>query len=245
MKYEEFLNDLLSRTKRRVKMMELGAGLVVSLALLVVFVTLAVILDHTVALPKTARWTVLLTLNGAVALVLILAGVFVLRRLSSLYAARLIEKNYPEFRNTLISYLEARDLADIPTGIKAFIEEQATENALVVNPDLVISPRRLVVGAYALVLVILAFFFYSLFSPKSVTVALRRLWNPAADIAPATATRIVEVEPGSTAALIGSDVPVTVSLRGVVPERVTLRWSREQELWEHLEKQFELLPPVF
>jgi len=234
-KYEEFLDDLLRRTRRRVKMMELGAGWVIFLALLVAFVTLAVILDHTVALPKTARWTVLLTLDAAVALVLILAGVFVLRRLSNLYAARLIEKNYPEFRNTLISYLEARNLSDVPAGIKAFIEEQATERALKVNPDVVISPRRLVVGAYALLLAILVFFFYSLLSPKSVTVALRRLWDPAADIAPATATRIVEVEPGSTAAVIGSDVPVTVSLRGVVPERVTLRWSREQELWERLE----------
>ena len=235
MKYEEFLSDLLRQTKRRLKLMELGAGLVIFLAALVTFLTFAVIVDHTLALAKVARWAVLVTLDGTVVVVLLLAAVFVLRRLNDLYAARLIEKHYPDFRNTLISYLETRPLSDIPAGIKAFLEEQATERALDVQPDLVVSPRRLVVGAYALLLAILFFFFYALLTPKSVAVALHRIWEPGADIPPATATRIIDVEPGSAAALIGSDVPVRVDLRGVVPERVTLRWSREQELWDRLE----------
>ena len=235
MKYEEFLSDLLRHTKRRVKLMELGAGVVTFFAALVALVTAAVVLDHTVTLPRLARWAVLVALDGAVVVALVLAAGFLLRRLSDLYAARLIERNYPQFRNTLISYLEARNLPDVPAGIKAFIEEQATEKAVNVNPDVVVSPRRLVVGAYALLAAILVFFFYALLSPKSVTVALRRIWEPAAHIAPATATRIVEVEPGSTAALIGSDLPVRVDLRGVLPERVVLRWSREQELWEGLQ----------
>ncbi|MCK4298009.1 MAG: hypothetical protein KAX80_00675 [Planctomycetes bacterium] len=235
MKYEEFLNDLLRQTKRRLKLMELGAGLVIFLAALVTFLTFAVIVDHTLALAKVARWAVLVALDGTVVVVLLVAVVFVLRRLNDLYAARLIEKHYPGFRNTLISYLETRPLSDVPTGIKAFLEDQATERALDVQPDLVVSPRRVVVGAYALLLAILFFFFYALLTPKSVAVALHRIWEPGADIPPATATRIINVEPGSAAALIGSDVPVRVDLRGVVPERVTVRWSREQELWDRLE----------
>ncbi len=174
-KDEEFLNDLLRRTKRRLKLMELGAGLVIFLAALVTFLTLAVIVDHTLALPKVARWAVLVTLDGTVVVVLLLAAVLVLRRLNDLYAARLIEKHYPGFRNTLISYLETRPLSDIPAGIKAFLEDQATERALDVQPDLVVSPRRVVVGAYALLLAILFFFFYALLTPKSVAVALPHL----------------------------------------------------------------------
>ena len=114
------------------------------------------------------------------------------------------------------------------------MEEQATERALRVNPDLVVPPRRLVLGAYALLAAILFFFFYALFTHKDISVALRRIWRPMARIAPATATVLVRVEPGSGAALVGSDVPVVAELRGVVPKKVTLRWSRERELWESL-----------
>ena len=55
MKYEDFLNDLLRQTKRRVKLMELGAGAVIFLASLLSLLTLAVILDHALALTPR-RW---------------------------------------------------------------------------------------------------------------------------------------------------------------------------------------------
>jgi len=237
MKYEEFLREVLQRTKHRLKLMELGAGAVIFLAALVAFLTLGVILDHTLALPKLARWGILLTLDGAVALALLLAAVFVLRRLNDVFIARLIEKQNPDFRNTLIAYLEARRLPDVPAGIKDFIEEQATEKTLSIDPLLAVSPRRLVMASYALLATFLFFFFYSFFSAKSVLVALRRIWEPGADIPPATATQILSVEPGSRAVLAKSSVPlpVVVKLRGRLPKRVTLQWSREQELWGALE----------
>ena len=71
MKYEDFLNDLLRRTKRRVKLLELGAGAVTFLAAFLGFLTLGIVLDHALALPPLARWTVPALLSGGLAVVLV------------------------------------------------------------------------------------------------------------------------------------------------------------------------------
>ena len=141
MKHEEFLQELLQRTKRRLKLMELGAGAVTFLAVLVASLTLGVILDHAFALPKVARWAILLALDAGIAIALLAAVVFLLRRLNDVFIAKLIEKLSPGFRNTLVASIEARRLPDIPAGIREFIEEQAGVRYFEYNIDI---KRRLI-----------------------------------------------------------------------------------------------------
>jgi len=239
MKRDDLLEDLLRRTRRQLKLMELATGAVVFVTALLAFLTVAVILDHTVALPTVGRWAALATLSGAVAVVMVLAATFLIRRLSDVYIARLIEEHYPTFRNTLISSIETRGIAEIPQGIKEFIQDQASEKAVSVDPDVVISHRQLVLGAYALLFAILFFFTYTVLSPKSIVVSIRRILEPGADIPPPTATVISSVEPGSKAVLVGNSVPVKVDVRGVLPRRASLHWSYQQELWETVELRTE------
>ena len=245
--YEHFVDYQLAHAQGRIKTVDVGTGVLRLITGAIAYVLAVIVLDHALVLPAGVRlgllWAVLLAACGYVGLAVLLPG---LRRISGFYVARTIEQATPEFKNSLINYLDLRRRPDeIPAGVLAALEDRAVTDLRRVCVDDKISHERLMRAGYtlagAVVAACLAVLVNALFMHRSLADSLGRVFLPTADIAPPTRTQIVDIKPGDdpdlSRVVASTDVLVSAIVDGRVPERVTIHWSddggnfwREQEL---------------
>lgn len=231
----EVVSLMLKRVRERVKLVDVGTGLIVLGAFLVSFLMFEVACDHFFALHRGTRMVFLVVLKIAI-LALLCAGVFLplLKRISDLYAARLIEQAYPEFKNSLTSLLQAKDDPDTPPDALRALERATVALLLQVRPQAVVSTRRFTYAGYFLVCAMVVSFVYGVSCGKSTVTSLKRAIAPEKDIAPPTKTVIVSVEPGKNTprVLENSSVDLVVKIAGRAPESMVARWQeRGGERW--------------
>lgn len=223
------LNAALGVTKRRLVSVwvrtALGVWLAGSLAALAAFVVLDHWLDGgvPVAAGAVARW---LYLVGSAGWLVTAVVVPLARRVHDLYAARVIERSHPEFRNSLVDAVLLARHAELPGSVRTAIVDQASGEVDQVDPQKSVSTRRVRQVLVANAAVFAVFVAYSLLAPKSVWPSLARAlgmrlpapsWTLIADVAP----------PDGTSVLRGDPVRFTARLGGRVPESATVRFSAD------------------
>ena len=175
----------------------------------------------------------LLALLAACALVIVVGAVAVplVRSINGAYVARRVEDAFPEFQNSLVTYVQmSRTGAD--DGMLALVANQAARRVHLVNIDAALDSRRFTRFGYSLVALMLAVFAYSVFAPKSMWTSFMRVTRPWENIAAPTRTEIREVLPGDARLSQGADLVVTASIGGAIPEAAAVRWSRDGALWQ-------------
>ncbi|MFO0951818.1 MAG: hypothetical protein U0835_11845 [Isosphaeraceae bacterium] len=229
--FEQFIEHQIERTRARIKTTDLlTAGLMlVTVGLGVLF--LEVVLDHQVGLPVWFRGLVFWT--AVVAAVWFSARRIVLpliSRINGFYAAKTIEEADPEFKNSLMTYLDLRRQRQEGTVSKAAyaaVEAKAVKDLTRVEIDSVVNQRRLLQVAYALSGVVVVFCLYAALTPKSILDSTRRAFL--ADVVRPTNTRLEEIKPGDDKQLsrvaAGSDVAFSVRPTGVRPRNIVLHSS--------------------
>ncbi|MFW6189791.1 MAG: hypothetical protein ACOC7T_05085 [Planctomycetota bacterium] len=220
--------------RRSTALWTLGWGLLLVLLLVTTLIFAGVLLDHAVVLQKWGRLTffhVFVFCSGAA---LLAAGLFpLLRRISRLYVAGRIERENPDLRNSLISYLQCRDDPRTGTELKRLMGRKSAAAVRTADATVAVDRSRYWRTAAIIGLLAALFLLYWALSPKSARVSIARLIRPRADIHPPTATRLERIEPGDVYAVRGDRPDLSVTVGGVAPQSVHAVWQvggRERRL---------------
>ncbi len=231
--HSQFIEFQLARTRRRVKLVDLGGAIMGLVGGMVLFLLGIVLIDH---------W--LLDLNAwqrfAALAILVLGAAYycarlviplLVRRINPTYAARAIEQSDPSLKNSLINLLMfRRDNTPTSRLVHRALRERAAEDLRTVNIDLAVDRTRLIYIGYTVVALMVLFAAYTILSPKDVFQSVRRIAVPWANIARPTRVTISEVDPGDTPVILGKQTDVSAKILGISEnDTVTLYYSTEDQ----------------
>jgi len=228
MRSRDIIATVLKRVRKRIKLVDAGTGLFFLAAFLLLFLLVEVICDHTFALHKGTRLVFLSVLKlSALAIVAVVVLFPLLRRIRDVYAAKLIEDAYPDFKNSLTSLLQARNDPDTPPDALTALEQVSARQIAQIRPAAVVSTRRFTYAGYLLAVAMVLAFAYAVHAPRRTLCSFKRGVQPEKDIPPPTKTLILRVDPGKETprVLRGSPVDVAVKIGGDPPQRVTVEWT--------------------
>ena len=228
--FDEFIDYQLRKARGGIHQTDVLIGAVVLALVLLVYLLTFVVLDQWVFTGGFSPWmrTILVAVIGCFTVTWGAYRIFLplMRRINIVYAARQIERAFPELKNTLLTWVELRNTGrTMPPEIRAAIERRAAREMSHQDIDEAVDRRWLLQASYALMVVTAVFVAYSLLSPKSVTNSLWRALFPSASVTVATRTEILNVTPGDTEVLARSQLDVSADLAGVIPDEVVLRFS--------------------
>ncbi|MCP4944287.1 MAG: hypothetical protein GY924_20215, partial [Planctomycetaceae bacterium] len=227
---DQLINQRIEDARRSLWWAELiRTGLKLAIAsIAAVFVWL--VIDQWVYSPNVAvRCIVLLGLLG-------LASWYIKRRVLPLfgstvcpeYAARALEKNLPELRHSLTSYVTLRQegqKSDLQTRVvrsMGSLTAGRLKNHDEIPEEAVGNFRWWIATAVAFAILL----GYSVASPKNAWQSVQRLAVPVASIAPAHRVTISDVLPGDIEAVAGRDVEIAATVVGLRDEEsVTCQWD--------------------
>ncbi|RME77004.1 MAG: hypothetical protein D6785_13115, partial [Planctomycetota bacterium] len=106
--------------------------------------------------------------------------------------------------------------------------KRASEVIAYVDPVEIIPPKRVFYNFLILVTFFLSFLFYSFIWGRDLGQFLKRAFFPLSNIPYPTATKIVEIQPKGGTILTGTDFPIQVILKGVIPSKVWCRVTSQQ-----------------
>lgn len=223
------LLDALDVTKRQIKFVSLGAAGAAWAATSILLLLLFVIWDHwaTGGVPGWASACLrIFYLCGSISWLIVGVCIPGIRRISDVYAARLIEREHTEFRNTLVGAVQLAQREELPGSVRVAIVQQAAREARQTDvrgavSNTVLRRMGIVCGA-----ALISFAAYWAVAPKSVIVSVRRAFG--AHLAPPTRTLLKELEPaGGLRVLRGSDVVFRAKLGGEQPRDAWVRFSAD------------------
>ena len=215
----ESLHEYLVQAAHSMWRVELGIGITGWLSMIVIILLTAILIDHWLwPLNTLARFAVLIFLVGW-------TFWWVPRRILPLlfqsihpeHAARKIEKQHPEMKESLISWLQLSTSTEhsAPRGVLATVGRFAIRNLGGQDSSTIIDSANLIRLAALLFGFLLTGSVYLFASPKSGVTSLARMLMPWSNIAPAARVRIMSVVPGTTTITQGTTLPISVSLRGM------------------------------
>lgn len=138
------------------------------------------------------------------------------------YAARALERNFPELRQSLTSYVTLRD-EQKTDGLQGRVVRSlgsSTATFLQSNNQLPSEATNTLKQWMATAAALSVLIAYIALSPKNTVQSVRRLVTPVANITPATRVQIVEVTPGDTEALAGRSVQIHARVMGLSSDEI-------------------------
>jgi len=238
--------EALGTAERRLKRVSAGRGAGLWLVGTVSYVLLFVLFDHWLAggVPTVVQR---LVAGGyfTVAGIWLAMGLIrpALRQINRLYAARLVEKQHSELRNSLTSAVQLAEHDELPGSVRAAVVVRAAQDVSEVDPRRSVAAGSVwvVFAVVAVVVAVLAAF--SVVSPKATWPSLLRAFGLHRS-AP-TRVQLVEIFPADNF-IVERGQPVTFSARtaGVTPGRVLVRFSGDGgQSWLDAQ-QLPLMPAV-
>jgi hypothetical protein len=227
---DAYIDYQLQKTRSGVKTTDMLTATVGSITLLMGYLLAFVILDHWVIPGGFGVGMRVVLLTG----VLVACGTWLaigvvipyLRRVNSLYAARLIEESNPDLRSTLLTLVDLDEAGrNVSEPVRQTLEKRAAVALSHTDVDLAVDRRMLMRIMYVMLGIVAIGCLYTILTPKKITTSIYRALVPMSEAAVATQTEIIEVKPGDAQVLARSNVEVIVDLRGLAPERVFLLYS--------------------
>lgn len=228
--FDEFIDFQLRKTRAGIRAADLlSAAVGLSLAFLA-YLLAFVILDQWVIEGGFAYGTRVgmlgLFLLSAIAWVVWKIVLPAQRRVSTLYAARELELSQPELRSNLLNLVDLQQAGrPVSPQILEVMGRHAARTLSRTNVEEAIDRRPLMRMSWALLGVLVLMALYVMFSPKKMSSSVWRALLPMRDMAVATRTHIDRVDPGDTAVLARSQLPVSVDLSGELPAEVQLLFT--------------------
>ncbi len=223
MHYDQIIDQQLAKTRRRVKLVDLGILLMGLVGGTILYTMGLVLLDHWVLdLTRTERFLAFgILILGVGAYFARFVAPLLIRPINPRYAARAIEQSEPSLKNSLINFLMFRR-DPTPTGrlIYRALQQRAALDLREVNVDLAVDQSRLIRVGYVVVALMILMAGYTIFSPKDVFQTIRRVSIPWADIARPSRVTIDKVEPGDSDAILGSQVKISARILGATPDDI-------------------------
>ncbi|WP_149495002.1 hypothetical protein [Roseiconus lacunae] len=176
------------------------------------------VVDHWIYAPSMAvRLVCFLVFLGVIAWYLARrTWPLITQQISREYAAWALEKDHPDYRQQLTSYVTLK--ADSPQGIRARVVQAIGSRAASLLKTYDVLPGE-ATGTFrwwiatAAVFALLAA--YIVASPKSSVASAKRLGAPLSSVAPAKRVQIRRVAPGNVQALAGRSIDVSAEIDGL------------------------------
>ncbi len=228
--FDEYIDYQLQKTRGNIKSTDILTAFACIAAFVLAYLLLFVVSDHwlvTDGFSQTAR-VVLLSVVG-----LLSAGWFAwkvvwpyLRQVNGLFAAKVIETSQPELRSTLLNLIDARAAGrNVSPAILSAMEKRAAISMSHANVDEAVDRRPLLRACYAVLVLVVVFSLYTLFTPKKVSTSIWRALFPTSAAQAPTQTVIGKISPGDVQVIPGTRLEVLADISGEVPEKVVLRYS--------------------
>lgn len=221
------LDEVLLQTKNRLTGASLAAAGCLLLSGTIVFLLGFVLADHWIdgGVPAGLRVALLIFyVAGLAAGIALLIVMPLARRVSDLYAARLLERSGEGLYNSLVNALQLDAQQGLPGSTRAALVARAAADAVRLDVRRAVALHRLRQAAYALGTVFVLFCVYAVVAPKSVRSSVLRAFG--VRLAAPTRTLIVGADPADGASVIvGRPVTFTAQLAGRMPAEASVHFS--------------------
>ncbi|MEO0530391.1 MAG: hypothetical protein AAF266_07400 [Planctomycetota bacterium] len=215
--YDDFVDERIAKTRAAVKSADLATGVTTLLAWGLGLLLLAAIADHWLVAGGFDRWerfaVFAIGLAGLGLYAVTRLGPIVMGRVNPLYAAREIERESPELKNSLLNLLQLRGNRGT-AAVRATLERQAAER-LASAGDAPIDHTPLVRVARLLLAIVAVIGVYVVASPKDFFASAGRVLAPWAEIAAPSRVRITELSPGAIELAQGERLNVSARVTGL------------------------------
>ncbi len=219
-KYDAFVAEQLDRARQRIRLLDVSSGLLLLLAVTLVYTLVVGLLDRRLDLEPSVR-QVAFACYAAVAVVLLAVGVIrpLFRRVNPYYAARAVEAVVPGAKNSVVNWLDLHDEA-LPPAIRASLSQRAAKDLGRADLEQAISGRRAVWLTAVTALLALVLFGVFVTSGGGFGTLLARAFAPFGGGATARRTELTLVRPANGDAVIGVGQSFNVAVRvtGRVPD---------------------------
>lgn len=219
-KHDPFIDAQLARAERRVRQIDLAAGLLALAASALAFVAAVALLDRALTLSAFARLVALLAYLAAAGTFAAYAVVRPLRwKVNPRYAARLLEGTLEGDRNHLVNWVDLRG-QKLPAVIRSALGQRTAKDLGEADPERAVSPARAYAAGAALVValsgcVALAFAFGL---AQFEALASRAVVPFAGPVPTRTQVAVVRPEGGDAVVTIGQPLAVVAKVTGRVPD---------------------------
>jgi hypothetical protein len=218
-KYETLFEQQLRRAVGRVRFLDVTAALLGLAAGTLLYALILIGLDRWLILSGPARqFALILYLLAAAAVV----GYYIVRpffrSVNLYYAAKRLEQTIPDAKNSVVNWIDLRNL-ELPGAIRTAVGQRAAHDAARADMDAAISGRRAAwAGGGTGILFIALLVTLSILGPSQFWSLLGRAFGPfsAGDIR--TRTQIELRQPqGDTVVAVGNSVAFAATITGKVP----------------------------
>ena len=230
-RYEDFIQERLEQTRRQVRLVDFGSGIVLLLAASLFFFLLVALADHWLFAHGLNFFARLLLFGAWLAT----AGWFtwravapsIIHRINPVFAAQAIEHGRPTLKNSLINFLLLRSHPEnVAPVVYQAMEHRAATDLSRVPIDQAVDHRRFIHLCYALAASVVLFALYLALSPKNPLVSAARVMFPFSSIAAPTRVHIEDVQPGDKIIYQGDRLEVSAHVAGLRDgEQVSLLMS--------------------
>ena len=219
----------LGTAERRLKRVSVGRGVGLWLVGTVGYVLLFVLFDHWLAggVPTVVQ-------RLAAAGYFTVAGIWLvlglvrpaLRQINRLYAARLVEKQHSELRNSLTSAVQLAEHHELPGSVRAAVIDRAAHDVSEIDPRRSVAARSVWAMFVAVAVIVGILITFAAVSPKATWPSVLRAFG--LHRAAPTRVRMVGIAPADHFIVErGQPVTFSVTTDGVTPERVFVRFSSD------------------
>jgi len=237
-KRHDIVGDMLGRVQLYDRGIMLATGLIGLAGFAVAYVTLAAHTDRLAAwagggggLSVFARLAIMAALISSLALGVTLFLIFFFRRTRTLAMARRIELEHPEFKHSLVTYMEICRRGTSSSNERAVaraVGKRAAKRLAHVEPSEMANADLLIRIAAAAIACCLVAFISALVSWNTFSVSLARIVWPSSKRRPATSTQIgPEIVPGDVKVLRQSGVRFEAEISGTLPDKAWLVYEDE------------------
>lgn len=203
-KHETFVEQQLTRTRKRIRALDVGSSLLGFLVVTLAYALIMAMLDRWLELPTALRLAPFFAYLFAAGYFLCQTGIRLYRRVNPLFAARCLEETLPHAKNSLVNWLDLQEVKLAP-AIRGALGQQAANDLRHTNAEQAVSAKQTWWLMAALALLFLGLLILFVAGPAQFGSLLSRAFSPFRDIALATRTTITLLQPA------GGDVTVGIN----------------------------------
>lgn len=230
---DQFVGRQLKKTTQQVRVSDIVTGLIALVSYVVAFFLVAAIIDAWVwpYTPIVRLMLLALFLIGLGAIAWSFIVPFFLKRINPQYAAKMIEEAKPEFKNSILNYLNLKgQKKGTHKAILNEVSRRAATDLSTISPDAAVDKSNLIKVGFVLVALVAIAIAYFIFSPINPWPTVKRILSPGSKIAKPAAVLILQVNPKDTSVFFGERVDVSAKVMGKnESENVRLIYSSKDE----------------
>ena len=221
-KYDSVVASHLEEAEKRIRLLDLSAGLLGFTSLSLAYIVLMVVCDANWMLAARTRQLslVLFCIGGGAYLVWAVLRPLRLR-VNPYYAARRVEQLLPNAKNSIVNWVDLH-AQPLPPAIRGALGQRAAKDVVQVDLERAIGGRRAgwmggLAAAFAVAFVIS----FLLLGPAPFFSLLKRTFNPfssATGISTRTQLDILKPVGGDAVVTVGQSIPFVVEVGGRVPD---------------------------